>query len=51
MPCRGLRVSLLPVLRDVDNADDAYAVARQCAPTSRFARAVAAHVPAKVGRS
>ena len=33
-PCRrrGLRVAPLPTLRDVDTADDAHAVARQCPP-------------------
>jgi glycosyltransferase A (GT-A) superfamily protein (DUF2064 family) len=41
----GLRVAPLPRLRDVDTADDARAVARLCRPDSRFARAVAAHVP------
>jgi rSAM/selenodomain-associated transferase 1 len=35
----GRRVALLPVLRDVDTIDDAYAVAR-LAPTSRFAAAL-----------
>ncbi|MFG1603267.1 DUF2064 domain-containing protein [Actinoplanes sp. NPDC049265] len=39
---RGLRVALLPVLRDVDTVDDAYAVAGRCPPESRFARALAA---------
>ncbi|HKB31030.1 MAG TPA: DUF2064 domain-containing protein [Streptosporangiaceae bacterium] len=34
---RGLRTRLLPVLRDVDTAADAHAVARLC-PWSRFAR-------------
>jgi glycosyltransferase A (GT-A) superfamily protein (DUF2064 family) len=38
---RGLRVALLPTLRDVDTAEDATAVAGQCPPGSRFARAVA----------
>jgi uncharacterized protein len=47
---RGLRVALLPTLRDVDTADDAHAVARQCPPLSRFARAVAAHLPAAAAR-
>jgi glycosyltransferase A (GT-A) superfamily protein (DUF2064 family) len=41
----GGRVTLLPVLRDVDTAADAHAVARGC-PGSRFAGAVAEHVPA-----
>jgi glycosyltransferase A (GT-A) superfamily protein (DUF2064 family) len=35
----GLRVCLLPVLRDVDDADDAAYVAEQ-APDSRFAAAL-----------
>jgi uncharacterized protein len=35
----GLRVTLLPVMRDVDHYSDALAVA-QLAPTTRFARAV-----------
>lgn len=39
---QGLRVSTLHTLRDVDTADDAYAVAGGCPPRSRFARAVAA---------
>jgi glycosyltransferase A (GT-A) superfamily protein (DUF2064 family) len=46
---RGLRVALLPILRDVDTAADARAVAALCPPPSRFARAVAlldAGVPA-----
>jgi hypothetical protein len=43
---RGLRVVLLPVLRDVDTAADALVVAGQCPPGSRFARAVARHLPA-----
>lgn len=43
---RGLRVSMLPRLRDVDTAADAHAVAALCDPVSRFAVAVAAHVPA-----
>ncbi|MEU1888576.1 DUF2064 domain-containing protein [Micromonospora sp. WMMD987] len=42
---RGLRVHLLPRLRDVDTAADAHAVAAGCPATSRFAAAVAAHVP------
>ncbi|WBB53577.1 DUF2064 domain-containing protein [Verrucosispora sp. WMMD573] len=42
---RGLRVSLLPCLSDVDTAADARAVASWCPPDSRFARAVAAEVP------
>jgi rSAM/selenodomain-associated transferase 1 len=36
----GLRVALLPELRDVDTAADALAVAAMCAPGSRFAAAV-----------
>jgi glycosyltransferase A (GT-A) superfamily protein (DUF2064 family) len=36
----GLSVALLPVLRDVDTADDARLVAAECAPESAFARAV-----------
>ena len=39
---KGLRVATLPMLRDVDTADDAVAVAAACPPHSRFARAVAA---------
>ncbi|SNT64502.1 hypothetical protein SAMN05421812_11763 [Asanoa hainanensis] len=46
---RGLRVGLLPTLRDVDTAADAHAVARSCRPGSAFARAVATHVPVGVG--
>jgi hypothetical protein len=46
---RGLRVSTLPPLRDVDTAADARAVAALCDPASRFAAAVAAHVPAPAG--
>ncbi|WFE66499.1 TIGR04282 family arsenosugar biosynthesis glycosyltransferase [Micromonospora sp. WMMD714] len=42
---RGLRVHLLPRLRDVDTAADAHAVAAECPASSRFAAAVAAHVP------
>jgi rSAM/selenodomain-associated transferase 1 len=45
---RGLRVRLLPRLRDVDTADDAQAVAALCPPGSRFARAVAAELPVPV---
>ena len=41
---RGLVVGQLPVLRDVDTAEDAHAVAALC-PGSRFARAVHALVP------
>ncbi|WP_432954073.1 TIGR04282 family arsenosugar biosynthesis glycosyltransferase [Micromonospora haikouensis] len=49
---RGLRVHLLPRLRDVDTAADAHAVAALCPPDSRFALAVAVDVPsaAAVGR-
>ena len=43
---RGLRVALLPTLRDVDTAADAIAVAGECPPHAAFPRAVAAHVPA-----
>jgi rSAM/selenodomain-associated transferase 1 len=43
----GLRVALLPTLRDVDTADDAQAVAALC-PGSRFASAVRAHVGERV---
>ncbi|RZU53643.1 hypothetical protein EV385_5574 [Krasilnikovia cinnamomea] len=42
----GLRVHLLPRLRDVDTAADARAVAALCPPGSRFAAAVAAEMPA-----
>ncbi len=44
---RGLSMALLPVLRDVDTAADARAVAAVC-PDSRFARAVHALVPEPV---
>jgi glycosyltransferase A (GT-A) superfamily protein (DUF2064 family) len=37
---RGLRVTALPVLRDVDTAADAHHVAARCAPGSRFAAIV-----------
>jgi uncharacterized protein len=43
---RGLTVARLPVLRDVDTVSDAWAVAAQCQPTSRFATAVRTHAPA-----
>ncbi len=43
---RGLRVAMLPVLRDVDTAADAHAVARDCAASARFPAAVSAQVPA-----
>ncbi|MEV4709464.1 DUF2064 domain-containing protein [Actinoplanes sp. NPDC049316] len=39
---RGLRVRLLPVLRDVDTAADARSVATLCRPESRFRTAVEA---------
>jgi hypothetical protein len=42
----GLRVRLLPELRDVDTAQDAYAVAALCPPHGRFAPAVRRRVPA-----
>jgi glycosyltransferase A (GT-A) superfamily protein (DUF2064 family) len=48
---RGLRVALLPTLRDVDTADDAYAVLPACPPDGRFAAAVAEHLRPRVGRS
>jgi rSAM/selenodomain-associated transferase 1 len=41
---RGLAVTLLPPLRDVDTAADAHAVAAQC-PDSRFAAAVRENLP------
>jgi len=41
---RGLTVTLLPALRDVDTVADAYAVAAQC-PDTRFAAAVRANLP------
>lgn len=44
---RGLRVALLPELRDVDTAADAYAVVAQCPPGSRFVAAVAQYLPAR----
>lgn len=43
----GLRTSILPVLRDVDEYVDAVAVA-ELAPTSRFARALCAQHPVSV---
>jgi uncharacterized protein len=46
----GLRVALLPTLRDVDTAEDARVVAELCPPRSHFRRAVAAHLPALVGQ-
>ncbi len=45
---RGLRVDLLPELRDVDTAADARAVAALCPLDSRFAGAVAAEMPSPV---
>ena len=42
---RGLRVTLLPMLRDVDTAADARAVAAECPAGGRFSRAVAVNVP------
>ncbi|WP_305787015.1 TIGR04282 family arsenosugar biosynthesis glycosyltransferase [Symbioplanes lichenis] len=42
---RGVRVGTLPVLRDVDTAEDAYAVAELCPPNSQFRAAVAALGP------
>jgi rSAM/selenodomain-associated transferase 1 len=44
----GLRVAVLPVLRDVDTAADAVAAAALCAPGSRFARAVATELAGAV---
>jgi rSAM/selenodomain-associated transferase 1 len=46
----GLLVSMLPVLRDVDTADDAHAVAALCPPGSRFASVVPRSVSASVHR-
>ncbi len=45
---RGLRVAALPVLRDVDSARDAHAVAALCPAGTRFALAVSRFVPAGV---
>lgn len=42
---QGLRVGMLPRLRDVDIAADAHAVAALCPPASRFVAAVAAGLP------
>jgi rSAM/selenodomain-associated transferase 1 len=42
---RGLRVAALPVLRDVDTAADARAVAALCPTASRFATTVSREVP------
>jgi hypothetical protein len=41
----GLRVAQVPVLRDVDTAADAHAVAALCRSGSRFTAAVSRHVP------
>ncbi|WP_412749873.1 DUF2064 domain-containing protein [Krasilnikovia sp. M28-CT-15] len=46
---RGLRVHVLPHLRDVDTAADASTVAALCPPASRFASVVAAEIPAGAG--
>jgi rSAM/selenodomain-associated transferase 1 len=46
----GLRVALLPTLRDVDDVDDAYAVAAQC-PDGRFAEAVRTNLPRRLGEA
>jgi rSAM/selenodomain-associated transferase 1 len=46
---RGLRVSTLSRLRDVDTAADAFAVATACDPASAFATAVEAHVRPPAG--
>jgi hypothetical protein len=46
---RRLTVAHLPVLRDVDTAADAWAVAGRCPPGGRFARVVAALVPHPAG--
>ena len=45
---RGLNPQALPVLRDVDTAEDAHAVAALC-PGSRFARTVLHRVPVPSG--
>jgi hypothetical protein len=42
---RGLRLTELARLRDVDTAADAYAVAALCPPGRRFPGAVSAHLP------
>lgn len=42
---QGLRVALLPELRDVDTAADAHAAAAACPAGGRFARTVATEVP------
>jgi rSAM/selenodomain-associated transferase 1 len=42
---RGLRVAALPILRDVDTAADAHAVAALCPAAGRFARTVFREVP------
>jgi rSAM/selenodomain-associated transferase 1 len=44
LAARGLRCAILPVLRDVDTADDALAVAA-LVPHSGFAQAVRQHLP------
>jgi len=46
---RGLRVATLPVLRDVDTATDAHAVAALCPPGSRFAAAVSREIRREAG--
>ncbi|MDY7089616.1 MAG: DUF2064 domain-containing protein [Actinomycetota bacterium] len=48
---RGLAVHLLAGLRDVDTAADAHHVAALCPPGSRFAEAVAHHIPAAAPRT
>lgn len=48
---RGLRVALLPELRDVDTGADAGAVAARCPRRSRFRRAAAAVLPAAAGHA
>lgn len=45
---RGLAVAHLPILRDVDTATDAWTVAAETRPTSRFATAVRAQIPEQV---
>jgi len=45
---RGLRVTALRVLTDVDSAVDAHAVSALCPAGSRFRAAVAGHVPEAV---
>jgi glycosyltransferase A (GT-A) superfamily protein (DUF2064 family) len=46
----GLRVAMLPVLRDVDTAPDAHAVAALCPTLSHFAAAVRLLLPSPVPR-